>query len=166
MNISSVGNPAAVLFDKKKGDAGNRFACAAELAGNEFKSGFQATAVVGTAGAAIAVMKMPKLTEKALNILGKSKAFIKEHTPQALKEFSSKVKTKIPTEVKTFLKEGLAFLKKNKVAAVIIAAGTVLAGVAANSKYKAGRIEQKYEDRAVFSDPRSEYVEHRPHHDD
>ena len=150
MKVSTYGNPVSALTDKNKGDMGNRMACAAELTGNNIQTGVKLAAVGAASGAAIGVMHNSALSARVSAVAKDAIALVKKHTPDSVKQLAKDLVSRLPENFRNIAKNGLESLKKNKLVALIIAAGTVITGIVGKGMFKAGRIEQKYEDRAAI----------------
>lgn len=167
-NILTIGNPYVQPFDKRKGSVQNRMACAAELAANNLKTNTQALGVgAGTVLLAdsfgdkkIAPKVMNKVTEflsnnkftsgayaKASDFVAKNGSKVKNMAANMLnKAKNTKLGKKLVSS--EILQTAVGLLKKNKVAATLIAGGAIILGIITKGCHKDGRIEQKYEDKA------------------
>jgi hypothetical protein len=131
----------APLADSKKGPFENRIRCTGEHMGNNIKANLATTATIGGAvGISTLAAKYPSVA----NALKIPVDFVKNGISNLLSGSGGKA-------VKEAFSTGLEFVK-NSPTAVKIAAPLILLGIMFKNYYNAGKIDQKYEDRAKVLD--------------
>lgn len=165
MGIINAQFAPAVLGDKTKGNMANRTECMVELSKNNLGTNVALVATGVTAAIVhdkAAVQKaFPQLTQfvnKIANKVTGNNVFktVSEKIGNVLPkvkggavDIGSKLASKFP-KLGELVKSGISSVKKNPKMAGLIALGTVAVGLILNHSHKAGRIEQKYEDKAKF----------------
>lgn len=143
-SILTIANPVAALTKKENGTPSNRAACAGAHLKNDFKTALKAEAVAyASIGAVVLTHKIPAVStfvEKSASKLAKTK--IGKHIGKVAssmlsQETISKIKG-LPTPVKL-------------AAAIAVPTLSAISIITTKGIYNAGKIDQKYEDKAQLN---------------